>query len=346
MTKRHLTAIILVLATALLMPLSIDAKSKAKVQAKTVTKVSARQQAVPASERAPEAVDVPDSVVAALASDDLNAALIQMREEKQTLKLKHLMNDATRAATFDIKKTPDKSEAHKAYQNVGISYHNLYLFLKRHGIEQKEYLKQAKKYYEKSRSTATLLHKGECDLLLASLIASSGDLEKAKKLFDKIDVSSTRGDFESMEYLATYYAASGQTEETLDTLATAHKMDPDRTLAWLMVGDDFANLEGDPRYQGLIDSWHSSKKDRSEVTLSVPKGAEPHLEMTSSQMQFAPQKMMKHASKKEVAELSKKSSKKSSKSKATVKKSSSSKKKIAAASKKTKSSAKKSRQRR
>lgn len=296
--KKQFIPIIFVLTAALLLPTTLSAKKKSKIAA--VPNAAEKPDKIPVVE------EIPEPIIAALAKGDLKGALIIMHDEKPSLKLKQLINDATRAATFDTSKKPDKSEAHKAYQNVGVSYHNLYLFLKRHNIEQKDYFKRAIKYYSKARSAATILHKSECDLLMAALYASAGDQKKAQKLFDKIDVSMMRGDLESMEYLAAYHAASGNIEEALNALEAAHNLNPDLITGWLLIGDDFAGIESDPRYTGLVDSWRKSQKDQNELTLSVPKSKEPSLEMTTPEVQFAPQKMMKHATKKEVAELKKK----------------------------------------
>ncbi len=358
MQMRFATATIAI-AAAILMPLSVCAKTKAKANPVSPAKSAAVTE--PAAEEAsPPSVEVPESIVTALAKGDLNGALIQMRDEKPTPKLKQVMNDVSRAATFDMRGKIDRSEAHKAYQNVAVSYHNLYLFLKRRDIDQKKYFEMARKYYSKARSAATLLHKSECDLLMAALLASAGEGEKARKIFDKIDIASMRGDFESVEYMAAYYAASGQTEDALEALGQAYKISPDRTLAWLAAGDDFAQIENDPRYQGQLDSWRSNKKDRNEVTLSIPRKGEPRLEMSSPEIQFAPQKMMKHASSKESAVVSKKRAvqksaassregKKAAAKKSTVK-SGKSTAKVAVASKKTtpqqKSTARKSQKKR
>lgn len=186
---------------------------------------------------------------------------------------------------------------------MGIAYHNLYLFLRAHDIKQPEFVKQAKRSYAKARSNATELHKAECDVLTAALLASEGEKEKAEKLFQKIDQTALRGDFESEEYLATYFAATGDADAALDALDRTYKADPKKTVTWMLIGDDFHDLKDDPRYQALFAKWKVDQR-KQDLTLSVPKGkTNPKLSMTpeapspaEGTYQFAPQMMIKHAS--------------------------------------------------
>jgi tetratricopeptide (TPR) repeat protein len=262
----------------------------------------AKPQVQPAVEEAqPEAppAAIPEPVIDALAAGDIRRAIIAMQEEPPSPKLNYLMREATAAATFELQKKPEKSDAHKSYQNVAIAYHNLFLFLKSHDIDQKEFYKQARRFYGKARSSATVLHQSECDLLEAALLASGGEREKAAKLFAKVDEAAMRGDFESVEYLAAYHAAAGNADEALASLEEAHKINPERTLTWLSVGDDFTGLKDDARYQALVASWHISKADR-ELTRALPKHGKPKTEGAGPEKEFAPQKMMEHASKEQI----------------------------------------------
>lgn len=268
-----------------------------------------------------EQPEIPLAIVDAIASGDVNGAIILMREEKANPKLLYLTREATRVANFRVTKKPGKSEAHKFYQNAAISHHNLYLFLKARGIDQREYLKDALDLYGKARKAATLLHKAECDLLQAALMASSGDLEKAEKKYAKINDGALRGDFESMEYLAAYHAATGNVEGAMAALDAAHRLSPEATLVWLAVGDDFANVADDPRFKALMISW-KAREASEKLTLKLPKAEKPRLQMTDDTGLFRPQKAMPHYNLKKKAPA-----KKSAVTKKSAKKTTSTKKK-------------------
>lgn len=225
--------------------------------------------------------EVPTHIVNMLARGDLNKAILEMRDSVPCLKIDYLMRLVSGIVLFDMEKKPSRSKAHMIYQNVAIAHHNLYLFLKTQGIEQTEYYDEANRYYKKARSSGTYLHKSECDLLRAALLATGGDTEKARKKFAKIDELMLRGDFESMEYLAAYYAAVGDIEKAINALAAAYDMEPDKTLEWLNISDDFESLKGDPEYIAMVDSWRARCKSR-ELTLTIPRCEEPRLDMIGS----------------------------------------------------------------
>ena len=240
-----------------------------------------------------EQPEIPQEIVDALARNDVNGAIILMREERPNPKLMYLQREATRIASFGMSGRPGRSEAHKFYQNAAISNHNLYLFLKARGIDQPDLFKEAMRLYGKARSAATPLHKAECDLLQAALLASSGEKEKAEKKYMKIDDDALRGDFESMEYLAVYHAAMGNIEGTLAALDAAHRLNPAATLTWIAVGDDFYEVASRPEFQALMMTW-KAREASEKLTLSLPKGEKPRLQMTDESNLFRPQKSMPH----------------------------------------------------
>ncbi len=245
---------------------------------------------------------VPQQIIDLLSAGDVSSALIAMREEKPTPKLTYLMRDASLISLAPLQK-PGRPEAHLFYQNVGVSYHNLYLFLRAAGAPRPEFAEEALRFYGKARSSATELHRSECDLLKAALLAATGEREKAAKIFRRIDPATVRGDFESTEYLAAYHAAMGDVDAALDALDRSYKLDPQKTVTWLSVGDDFHDLKGDDRYRALLANWKIENR-RRDLTLSVPKqtlapklnvgGAPP---APAEEYQFAPQMQMEHASK-------------------------------------------------
>lgn len=256
---------------------------------------------------------ISQATVDALAVGDLSTALLSMREERDSPKLFYLAHQASRLLNYQMNKKIEKAEAHKTYQNIGIAYHNLYLFLKTKGIDQSTYRKEAQKFYKKARKASTPFHKVECNLLEASLLAATGEHTKAEKIYSKIDEQSLRGDFESMEYLAAYHAAQGNVSEVLAALDTAYRLNPDATLTWLAIGDDFHSIADDPQFQALLVTWKAQEASK-RLNLSLPKSGKPRLQVTDEGASFHPQQMMPHYNiKKHRREAAKKSAAKSKK---------------------------------
>ncbi|MFH0799150.1 MAG: hypothetical protein V2A66_03075 [Pseudomonadota bacterium] len=236
---------------------------------------------------------ISDAVVDALSAGDVNGAIIAMREEPSSPKLLYLTRELTRINNFPSAPKPDKSSAHKTYQNLAIAYHNVYLFLKSRGVDKKTFLKEAHRYYHKARSAGTTLHKADCDLLDAALTAASGNIEKARKQFSRIDEDALRGDFDSMEYLAAYHAATGDAPAAITALEAVHSLNPDATVTWLAIGDDFHGIADDQGFKELLVTWKATEVSK-RLTLQVPKGSKPRLEVSDETGLFRPQKSMPH----------------------------------------------------
>jgi tetratricopeptide (TPR) repeat protein len=220
---------------------------------------------------------IPGQAIDALAQGNLDDALMAMRRGPANRKLLYLIREVTRIVHFHRRdKRPRRSEAHNIYQNVAIAYHNLYLFLKRRGIDQEEYGKLARRYYHKARRAGTIMHKAECEVLEAALEASAGNKKKAAKEFSRIDPEMLRWDFESMEYLAAYHAAMEDVPAAVSALKEAYRLNPKRTKAWLAVGDDFSQIQSDPLFTSLIQSWKTDKG--RDIALSLPAREAPKLE--------------------------------------------------------------------
>ncbi len=225
------------------------------------------------------------SLAETIASNDINASVIALRNNTSCPKQLYLLREVTRIARFDMQPKPKRGEAHKVYQNLAISYHNLYLFLKTQNIEQEDFLKHAQKYYKKARRAGTALHKEECDILIAAITAASGDTEKAAKKFSKVDESMLRGDFESMEYLAAYYGAIGDVNNAIVSLSEAYNLNPKRTVTWLEVGDDFYKIRSDPQFIAVTKNFKINNKSNT-ISLTVPSSKSPSLELRNSGSYF------------------------------------------------------------
>lgn len=225
---------------------------------------------------------VPQTVVDLLSEADLEGALLTLRDADNNPKTKFLMRELTRLSKFEVEgvKSKSKADVHSEYQNVAISYHNLYLFLKSRSIEQEDFYNAALKYYNKAKGSGSPLHKEECNLLTAALYADEGETEKAEKLFSKIDVDLLRGDFESMEYLAAYYAAVGDAEGAMEIIQDAFILSPERTIAWLRIGDDFYSLKSLPEFALLVDKL--KKQPSGDLKLRLPSAKQPKLDVQDS----------------------------------------------------------------
>jgi tetratricopeptide (TPR) repeat protein len=144
-----------------------------------------------------------------------------------------------------------------------VAWHNLYLFLARQGRPAPKFVKEAAKYYQKAARKAETADKA--DVLLAALYATAGDVSKSVKYFGKVDVSDlTRNgeDYNGLEYLATYYAATKQPDKAITYLDQAYKLNPGSLLQWLHVGDDFGAIEDDAVFQDQVKKWTTLHHDR------------------------------------------------------------------------------------
>lgn len=234
---------------------------------------------------------IPENVVEALASGDISNAIITMREARTTPKLLYLIREASRIYDYQSGIKVEKSGAHKFYQNVAIAYHNLYLFLRTRDIEQKDFFDSAIERYKKAKSSGSTRHKQECDVLSAAIIAASGDVNSAKKIFSKVKTPALRDDFESMEYLASYYAAVGDTEGAIKALEEAYKKNPDTLLTWFSLGDDFVNISGKPEFKSLLVTWKAAEVAK-RLSQNMPK--EAYQKTDTGEGSFRPQKSGRH----------------------------------------------------
>ncbi len=191
-------------------------------------------------------------IIATLEQKDINGALILLNDTTHTTKVRYLIKEVAKVAAFernDYKRMLDK---HRTYQNIAIGYHNLFVFLKRHHIHQKYFYSQAKKLYALAKKYGGQFHKEECTLLYATLLAVSGNTGKAARHFKRIQKHLIRGDFESTEYLASYYAAMNDPENTIQTLKHAYDLNPSLLNTWLGITDDFYLIENNNEFKQFI----------------------------------------------------------------------------------------------
>lgn len=187
----------------------------------------------------------------ALARGDLTRAYHDLQLEEASDKVGYMINQVMMARGKTISHREKPSVFDRA-----TAYHNLYLFLARQGRPAPKFLKEAIRYYQKAG------HKPEyadrAAVLTAAIDATAGDRDKSQKYFSKVNIEVlTQGgkDYNGLEYLATYYAATHQTTLAIATLEQAYKLNPGPLLLWLHVGDDFWAIEDDAAFKDQRAKW-------------------------------------------------------------------------------------------
>lgn len=257
--RNRLSALLVILLAALVLVTPADALVKKTSPGKKATVVKkktsqkTRRKKVPyiIAPKTPEIVtpETPHShhfspeLSDALVRGDLNQAYHDLQLEEASDKVGYLINQVLMAQD---KKPFDR----------GAAYHNLYLFLARQGRPAPKFVKEAAKYYQKVAKKTGYTNKS--NILLAALYATAGDTTKSEKYFGKVDVSAlihNGEDYNGLEYLATYYAATKNTPRTLTYLDQAYQLNPGSLLQWLHVGDDFWAIEDDELFKTQVAAW-------------------------------------------------------------------------------------------
>jgi len=231
-------------------------------------------------------VRISQKTIDALVKGDLNEAVIELREQPTSPKSLYLLREVTRIVMHNSSKgRPRGSDPHQYYQNLGIAYHNLYLFLKANGYEQEDFAKNAIKFYNKAKSSATPMQKKELKVLMAALFVSNDEAKKADGLMKKIDINDPNINFQMYEYLATYHAAKKDSKEAIEALKAAYRERPDVILTWLAVGDDFYLIKDNPDFVAVLNDWHIARTTK-QLELSKPSPASPKLKFAEPAVQF------------------------------------------------------------
>lgn len=193
-----------------------------------------------------------------LVRGDLHQAYHQLQLEEASDKVGYMINQVGMA----MGKNGDHGHRLSSFDRA-TAWHNLYLFLARQGRPAPKFVKEAAKYYQKAARKSDMADKS--NVLLAALYATAADAAKAEKYFNKVDIAAlTHGDedYNGLEYLATYYAATKQPDKAITYLGQAYKLNPGSLLQWLHVGDDFWAIEEDPVFQKQVDEWSLQHRQR------------------------------------------------------------------------------------
>ena len=230
-------------AESMAMTSNVNPSSQKKLQKKQNIAPKKRRYVSPPQddlkiELVPLMLPISDDVIIALSKNKVDEAARTLRMEPPSAKSLYLLREAQKITKFKKNKTA-------SYKNIGIAYHNLFLFLKRNNIINKAFYKAGIKYYKKSS-------RNEARLLIAALTASNGEIEKAKKIFSKIVVSTLGESSQIVEHKATYFAAIGDVENAIENIRKAHDENPDQTAIWTVISDDFLTIENDPEFKKLL----------------------------------------------------------------------------------------------
>jgi tetratricopeptide (TPR) repeat protein len=198
---------------------------------------------------------IPIEVVEALTKGDIGEATRIFRTESPSSRSLYLLAEMKRILNHEKDKKPPKFERHEYYQNLGIAYHNLFLFLKRNGTNNEEFYKKALKFYKKAGKSKAFSERYEAKLLTAALKAANGETDEADKLFGELDTSIITDTYRGYSYLATFYSAIGNQEMAIEALEKAYAMNPGKVKLWVAICDDFASIRHEPGFIKMTDGW-------------------------------------------------------------------------------------------
>ncbi len=207
------------------------------------------------SESLPVELPIPIEAVEAIAKGNIDEATRMLRTESPSSRSLYLLAEMKRILDYEKNKKPPKFERHEFYQNLGIAYHNLFLFLKRNGMTNKEFYKEALKFYKKAGKSRAYSEKYEAQLLTAALKAANGEVDEANKMFREIDPSIITDNYRGYSYLATFYSAVGNETETIESLKRAYAMNPEKIKLWVAICDDFASMRQEPAFVKMTAEW-------------------------------------------------------------------------------------------
>lgn len=207
------------------------------------------------SEALPVELPIPIELVETIAKGNVDEASRMLRTEAPSSRSLYLLAEMKRILDFENGNRPAKYEKHRFYQNLGIAYHNLFLFLRRNGMANKEFYDNAIKFYKKSGKSRAFSEKYESQLLTAAIMAANGEIDAAEKLFGGIDTSIITDNDRGYAYIATFYAAVENVEKTIESLKQAYIMNPGQIKLWASICDDFASMKSNPDFVRMVSEW-------------------------------------------------------------------------------------------
>lgn len=200
--------------------------------------------------------DVPMAIATLLADGEIDAASRRLYMEPASVKNIMLIREIERIMEARNAAKPSKTDAHRYYLNLGIAYHNLALFLKSKGMENRKFVQKAIAAYSKAK-TSEKKHRGEVEVLSAALDMAQGKRKAAATRFSKqVDTQDLLQTYHGSTYLATYYAAAAEADKAVAALQNAKQFDTSGNLvAWAQIGDDFTWIRNTPEFQAMLTRW-------------------------------------------------------------------------------------------
>lgn len=216
---------------------------------------------------------VPSDVVRALAAGDALLALQAFPSQSSDAKTQYLLHELLHVTQDEVHKGKKSNNGEVAlYRQIrrrGIAYHNLYLFLRTQDVNEKNFLKKARSYYTHAAHLGSELNRAKCQVLLATLFALDGDEKRANKQFSLVSPQLLGADAEMVSYVANFWGAREDVEQTLLALQYAHSLAPKQVATWVNEGDDFFLIRGDERFQLLLNDWQQDMNNRQRI-LTIP----------------------------------------------------------------------------
>lgn len=209
----------------------------------------------------PTTSSISDKVIHALRDGKVAIATRNLYLEPASAKNLLLLRDLERIGEVESGLRKPEGDLHRYYMNIGIAYHNLYLFLRAYNIDHKTYAKRSRKAYKKARSYSNTKHRSEVDTLWAALDMIQGKAKRGEHRFNKhVDADVLSSYFRGTTYLATYHAARADIQATLTALHNARRFkEHERLSAWLQVSDDFVAFRDDESFQEFVKSLAEEK---------------------------------------------------------------------------------------
>lgn len=214
-------------------------------------------------------IHIPVEVIDSLKESDIDGAIRNMRLEAVSPRSEYLLRQMQRIDKYEKDGTRGSGQNHRHFFNIGVAYHNLYLFLKGYNIDNETFFKNALKYYKSASRTKSPSKKNNVLLTMAALYAAHGDEKKAEKLFKKVDQTLYENQFHKYESFALFYSARGDADNAIINLKSAYDISPEHTTFWLGISDDFVQIYNNEQFKALLEKWKVKPLNRGPQSFST-----------------------------------------------------------------------------
>lgn len=207
---------------------------------------------------------IPPVVAELLAEGKVSLAAQRLHSETMSTRNSYLFYEMQKVGqnSAGLEVVADDKAAH--FKQLGIAYHNLHLFIKSFGKENRKFISKAKSLYSKAQRKLPKEDRSEVELLRAALDMSTGRTKSAERRFNKrVDQDEVVTTFDGCAALASYYAASNDPKKTVSALRKAKELDSAKQLrTWVAISDDFHTMRSTKEFKKLFAEW--KKEDEPE----------------------------------------------------------------------------------